>query len=843
MNTAAISTKRVHVSRPLLERLWHDVRWAMRSYLATPGLTLTILVTLALGLGASLASFSLINALLLRPLGGVLRPQELVRVGALDASDDLLRITSLMRDVLRESSAFASVCGLNTPGAVVTTGGAVATESVMRMSGDCAHVLGVRAQLGRLLTTDDDVDRSTVAVITDDFWRRALGGRQDVVGSRLEIDGAPFTVVGVTSPEFRGLSNAFPSALMAPISAFRQKAGTSPYWCDVIARLAPGVSERQARAQVEAMWPRLVQTVASVEASASMRRRVEASRAFVGSVSTGMENVLRPTFRQPLVIAFALSVLMLGVCGANVANLLVARRLARQRELAMRAALGASEADLLQQSIVEVLLPVSVSALLAVPIAQLFTTTLVDLLRTSYAELDLAVTWDRRVAIFLAASIVGSVGLAGALHIATRGRTRPLADVLRAVSRTSTGDGRSRRLLVAAQIALCVALVGNAATFVRTLQHYYAIDPGFAVGAVLAAPLNPLPGRAGQTANAAYYADLLSGIEALPNVRSASFSTWMPLGGPSRTEDVDPIPTVPGATASAVTWTVSDRFFESLGIPLRDGQPFARGTSAAARSADASGAAAPVPGRTAILSESLARRLFPGSSPLGRHIRIGADAETQDLVVRGVAADARLGKPQAQPAPVVYLSYWEDPRAQQSPYLLVRTGDDHPERVASVIAATVRGAGREFTLWTRTISTQWDAALMRERLLAGTSTLFGLIGLVIGAVGIFGILSHYVTCRRAEIGIRIAIGADAVDISRLLFREIAGLLIVGNVAGVVLLQVTSRSFASLLFGVAPGDLWLLALTLAMIAAVASLAVALALRRATSIDPLIALRTN
>jgi putative ABC transport system permease protein len=507
----------------------------------------------------------------------------------------------------------------------------------------------------------------------------------------------------------------------------------------------------------------------------------------------------------------------------------------------MRAALGASAGVLWRQSVVEVLIPVLAGVLLAVPIAHTVTVVLVDVLRTSYLELELSAMWDVRVAVFLAAVVVLITFTTGVMHLLSARRRGSLADALRASARTTTGaSGRMRRVMVVAQIALTVVLVGSAGRFIRTLEHYYAVDPGFEVDSTLASLLLPVPGAT--EADGAYYHDLLSRLEAIPGARSASVASWMPLGASFR-DTVQRIPSAPGENDTpASIWLVSDRFFDSMGIALREGNTFRRAVQrdgfgeATQKQPDREGDI----GRTAILSESLAARLFPGSSAIGGRVRVGADAE-QDAMVIGVAADARLAKPQETQLPVLYLNYWEDP--QGSPFLFVRAADGRPDRLAEAVRSEVRSGGREFPLWMRTMSTHWDVALMQERLLAGTSVAFGMLGLVIAAVGLYGLLNHYVTSRRTEIGIRMALGAGRGNISRLFIREVVVLLALGCVLGGLLLFLTFRIFAALFFGVAPADSVLLTLAFALIGLVAAVSVWAPLRRATSIDPLIALRAE
>ena len=804
-----------------------------------------------LGAAATLATFSLVDALLLRPLGGVANPEELVRLAPSDDQNELMRVTSVMRESIRELPAFAGVCGVNTPGGVVTAGDSVSFEGLLHVSGDCFTVLGTRPMLGRLLTPDDERSRTPAAVITYDFWRREFGGSNDVLGRSIGIEGTPFTIVGVTEPAFRGLSTAFPSSILIPITALG-RASSTLYWSDVVARRAPGVSEEQARAQLESAWPQLKAGAGlTPKTSATTRQRFEGSRAFVAGSSNGIETVLRPKFERPLLLTFGLSVLMLVICCANVANLLAARSLARRSERAMRAALGASSGALLRQYVIEVMIPVVAGVLLSVPLAYALTVLLINVLRTSYLELELSAMWDVRVALFLGAIVLVVTVATCLMHLFSVRRQRSLADALRTTARTTTGRyGQMRRVMVVAQIALCVVLVGSAARFVRTLQNYYQVDPGFAVDSTLAALLLPVPGTP-STADASYYDDLLRRLEAVPGVTSASVANWIPLGA-SVKDKVQRIPaTADEAPTSAAIWSVSDRFFDSMGIDLKAGSQFRRtirpsnpgssgNPSSSGNTAGAPAETEGVGGRTAILSESLAKSLFPNENSIGAKVRVGAEGD-QDATVIGIVADARLAKPQEAPLPVLYLNYWDDP--QGSPFLFVRAANGQPEQLAEMVRKEVRSGGREFPLWMRTMSSQWEVALMQERLLAGTSLAFGALGLLVAAVGLFGLLSYFVTSRKTEIGIRMALGAGRVEISRLFIYETALCLVLGCVVGGILLFLISRVFAGLFFGVAPTDPLLLSVSFGLILIVTVISVWVPLRRAISVDPLKALRTE
>lgn len=826
----------------MISRLLNDIRWAFRSYVRTPALTITLLLTLMLGAAATLATFSLVDALLLRPLGGVVNPEELVRLAPSDDQNELMRVTSVMRESIRELPAFAGVCGVNTPGGVVTAGDSVSFEGLLHVSGDCFTVLGTRPLLGRLLTPDDERSRTPAAVITYDFWRREFGGSNDVLGRSIGIEGTPFTIVGVTEPAFRGLSTAFPSSILIPITTLG-RASSSLYWSDVVARRAPGVSVEQARAQLESAWPQLKAGAGlTAKTSATTRQRFEGSRAFVAGISNGIETVLRPKFERPLLLTFGLSVLMLVICCANVANLLAARSLARRSERAMRAALGASSGALLRQYVIEVMIPVVAGVLLAVPLAYALTVLLINVLRTSYLELELSAMWDVRVGLFLAAIVLVVTIATCLMHLFSVRRQRSLADALRTTARTTTGRyGQMRRVMVVAQIALCVVLVGSAARFVRTLQNYYEVDPGFAVDSTLAALLLPVPGTP-STADASYYDELLRRLEAVPGVTSASVANWIPLGASAK-DKVQRIPaTADEAPTSAAIWSVSDRFFDSMGIQLKAGSLFRRTIrpSSPGNTAGAPADTEGVAGRTAILSETLAKSLFPGENSIGAKVRVGAEGD-QDATVIGIVADARLAKPQESSLPVLYLNYWDDP--QGSPFLFVRAANDQPQQLAEMVRKEVRSGGREFPLWMRTMSSQWEVALMQERLLAGTSLAFGGLGLLVAAVGLFGLLSYFVTSRKTEIGIRMALGAGRVEISRLFIYETAVCLVLGCVVGGILLFVISKVFAGLFFGVAPTDLLLLSVSFGLILIVTVLSVWVPLRRAIAVDPLKALRTE
>jgi putative ABC transport system permease protein len=810
--------------------LARDLRGAIRSQLATPGLTIAIVLTLALGVAASLATFALLNGLLLRVIGGVERPHELVRIAALTEQGDLLRVTSAMGRSLGELPAFAGVCALNTPGGVVAVNDRVTFEGILHFSGDCFNVLGVKPALGRLLTADDDQRRAPVAVVTYRFWEQALGSAPDVVGRTIAIDGAPFTIVGVMDPAFRGLSTAFPSSIAIP--ALTTRPGSDLYWSDIIGRLAPGVPIPQARIQVETAWPELKRiALSTARMTATTRQRLEASRAFVGDMRTGIESVLRPRFEQPLLLTFGLSLLMLAICGANVANLLVARTVARQRDRAMRSALGASPLAVWWQATLEAIIPILAGCALALPAAHFLTIALLDTMRVSYLELDPASPWDMNVVLFVTAAvglILVGVSVAHAAHL--RGQ-ESLVDMLRASTVNTSGRSRRiRRLLVAGQIALTVMLVGGAGGFSRTLAQHYAEDAGFSAS-VLATLLMPVPGGSAPALNGAYYEDLLARIEAIPGVRAASLSTWMPLGAAFK-DTVQEVPASPGSPASAAIWSVGDRFFDAVGIDLVEGHTFRRAHRAAGGQ--------PAAAATAILSKSLAEQMFPGTSAVGRRVRVGAAPQGQDLIVVGVARDARLGRPQDAEHAVLYLNFWDSP--DDSPYLLVRS-HDRPELLSNAVRDALREDGRQFPLWMRTMTTQWEVALMQERLLAGTSIVFAIVALLITAVGLYGLLSHYVSSRRRELGIRMAIGARPGGIARLLMGEVAVLFLAGALAGCLALFAVGQILAGLIVGAARVDPALLATTLSVVLVVAVVSLWFPFRRALSVDPLIALRSE
>jgi putative ABC transport system permease protein len=830
----------------ILDRLAAIARGAMRSHRRAAGLSATIVVTLTLGIGVSLATFSLVSALLLQPIAGVPRPGELVRLSAATREGGAFPLPSLMLDPVRELPAFASVCGVSTPGSVVIAGNNVFYEGRLDFSGDCFGVLGLTPHIGRLLTSSDERTRSRVAVVTYDFWQRALSGTPDALGQTLEIDGERFTVVGVTKPAFRGLMRAFPSSLAIPAESARHK--LSFRWCEqFLARRREGLSFQDARVQVETAWPQLKTSAGLLaESSSSMQKGFATSKPIVAEMSTGIENSMRTPFQPPLLLTFGLSLLMLAICAANAANLLVTRALTRQREFAVRLALGAGRWDRCWQSAAETLTLVLASALFALPLARGIIVGLLDVLRLSYWRLDVHLAWwSPGVAIFLAVIVVLTTIAGSVAQVAVSHSAQPLAELARGATRSGVRHNRPRRLIVTAQIAVTVLLVGSAAIFFRTMKQYYAIDPGFAVDSVLASQLIPLHGDNGDSLfGSAYYEDLLARIEAIPGVRAVSLTTWLPLGGPSRAQEIQTIPPTPGLRGAATVWTVTDRFFESAGIALRDGSTFRRTRSVTPDPTRGGQPNGPVVfAQTAILSESLATRLFPKGGAVGARVRVGVDQETSDVLVVGVVADARLARPQARQAPIVYLNYWENPAAQRSPYLLARAADDRPERLAPSISTAVRVGGREFTLWTRTIATQWNVALMAERLLAGVSGVFGVMAVIIMAAGLFGLLSHYVTTRQVEIGVRLAVGARAQDVVGLLFRELSMLLVAGSVAGVALLLATSRVSAMLLLGVGPLDPSLIGLAVVLVVIVALMALVLPLRRATAIDPLIALRSE
>ena len=805
-----------------MESLLRDLRHAARSLLRSRALTVTAVLTLGLALGANTALFSLVNAILLRPLPGIADPARLVNVHRSAADGTSLHSVSHpdYRDLGERGRRFAELAAFNGRGTSFGTGGAPEVVGTQLVSGNYFAVLGVRPQRGRLIGQADDgaPGASPVAVVSHSLWQRRLGGDPGIVGRTIRLNGFPFTVVGVAPEGFEGHFVGFPFDVFVPLSMAAQAApdedlaARDAQWLELVGRLAPGVSRSQAQAGLVGIMSGLAREHPQTLRGASVDVRA----------MTGVDDSLRRGVVGFLAVLQVAGLLVLLIACVNLAGLLLARAAGRARELAVRVALGAGRGALTRQLMVETLGLFVLGGGVGVALA-FWTADLLHAFQPTAFPVSLRfdLRLDARVLAF-AAVLTALTGVAcGLVPAMQASRVDPLP-ALKDSRLGGTPRLRLRSALVAGQVALTTLLLVGAGLFVRTLQTARTIDPGFQPEGVHTARLDltllaghPLRGRA-------FYDQLVAGLAAEPGVESASLATSIPLRSlapPTADLRADgPVSaSEPGLTAalSAVTPT----YFETLRVPLVTGRAFVSADTPTSR---------PV----AVVNETLARRLWPGRSSVGERLWQGP---VQREVV-GVARDVKVRSLGEDPRPQIYVPLAQvfRPRAR----LLVRGEGD----LAAAVRRQVAALAPDLPVMESTpLREAITFALFPQRMAAAIAGALGALGLVLAATGLYGVVAYSATQRTREMGVRLALGARRADVTALVLGRGLRLTLAGVAAGGALAALLTPAAGGLLHGVSPTDVPTFLAVGALMTAVAALASYLPARRASRVDPLVALR--
>ena len=805
-----------------------DLRYAARTLRRAPGFTAVAVLTLALGIGANTAIFSLIDALLLRSLP-VRDPQQLVQLAMVlrggevwvSFSYPLVRALGDQRDIFSGVCGFSSaVLNVGPPGTVERTSGAWAT-------GACYETLGLGPAAGRLLSQEDDRRGAVpVAVISDAYWRRRFARDRQVIGRTLLIEGVPVPIVGVSPAGFTGptVGEAADVTLALGVlpQLYPERAGNleaSSTWLRVLARPRAGLSLNQTKARLAIVWPQAA-SAAVPESIPVARRRVLTSSIDVLPGATGW-TPLRKQFRQPLLVLMAFVAVVLVIACVNVANLQLARATARHREIAVRLAIGAGRGRLVRQLFTESAVLAALGAALGVALAQLGSRLLVALLsdgRTDAIVLDL--TPNLRLLGFtslVAATTSVLFGMAPAL------RTVPSATALTAGSgRASASTGRLLPVLVTAQVSLSLLLLIGAGLFVRTLQNLRTLDPGFHHEGVLLVDVDGQ--RAGYRGArlVVFNQDLLQRVAGLPGVISSSFSSVTPLSGGAISHTIF-VKGQPAGREEIWFNNIAPRYFETMHTPLVLGREFTERDDAAA------------PG-VVVVNEAFVRRYLRDQDPLG--VQLSISNAPSDYQIVGVVKDAIYETLREPPRPTVYAPYVQR-GAGGVTFEIYAAGS--VAQVASSVRAEVQPRLPGTPVQIRSLTAQVEKSLIQERMMATLASGFGTLALVLAAIGLYGLLAYAVARRTSEIGIRMALGAQRGQVMGLVLRQTCALTGIGIVVGLSGAAVMTRWLASMLFGVAPLDPITFIAASLMFAVVASLASYLPARRAAKVDPLVALR--
>ena len=826
-----------------------DVRLAFRMLRGTPVISAAAILSLALGIGASTAIFSIADSLLLRRLP-VERPEQLALVLS-QAPGSAVRVSAWSNPVweqIRErrhelfDTAFAYSARMARFN-LAPAGQADLVDGIW-VSGDYFSGLGVTAILGRTLTASDDErgggEDGPVAVISYGLWQRRYGSAADVVGRTATIDRVPFTIVGVMSPGFFGAEVGTRFDFAVPLGTEPLMRGRDSYldrpttsWLAIMARLKDGQQPLQAQSALSAFLPHIRAVTMPQGFPPDSQARYLSAPLTVESAAIGTSN-MRTRYRQPLVILLAVVVLVLIIACANIANLQTARAVARRHEFSVRLALGASRWRLTRQLLVESLVLATLGATLGLLLAPWMSGALIWQLTTYANTVFISVPLDGRVIGFAAIATVASAVLFGTLPAWFSFRVQP-AGALRTQGRNATGQSRSgpAALLVTAQLALSLILVITAGLMLRTFAAATNHDLGFDREAVLVTQLDLRNTSIAPGARNSFYASVSEAVAAVPGVARAAVSDITPISGSLVDTYVEVENRPPSTDVQNVAFqnVVTSGWFGTYGTRIVSGRDF-----------DSRDHATGTP--VVMVNETFLRKFMASSSPLGHRIRKGASGRQGPwLEIVGVVADAAYRSVREAAPPTIYLPLAQIKEPPAIMRLNVRAAAGPPARLVSGVAAAVTRIDPNVVTTFSSLSQQVDAALVQERMLAMLSGFFGTLALALAALGLYGMSWHAVTRRRRELSIRLALGATPAQVRRLVLSRAGTLVGVGVAAGVTGSLWTSKFLTALLYGVAPFDSVTVVFAVTILAVVALLATWIPATRASRILPAEVLRES
>ena len=829
-----------------MHALWRDIRHATRGLRKTPGFLTVVILTLGLGIGANTAIFSLMDQVLLRPLP-VHDPSALVLLDGPGAfrgrtMNAMTFSHPMYKDFRDRNEVFTGVLARFPLSTTVVWRGASERANGELVTGNYFDVLGVRPALGRLFNAADDRTPGAhpIAVLSYGYWQRRFGGDPEVLNQTMTVNGHPLTIVGVSARGFTGVQVGQAADVMAPLM---MKAQMTPTWNDldnrqsrwltVMARLKPGVSRTQAEAGMNVIYRQInEQEIKDIPGgSESFRKRFVSKHLDVLPGQKGLSD-LRREFSTPLIVLMSMVGVVLLIACANVANLLLARTTARQKEISLRLALGAGRSRIIRQQLVESGLLAAGGTIVGLLLAWWTGGLLLAALPGDPAARNLSAGPDLRVAGF--ALVVGVLtalvfGIVPAIQATRAGVTSALKEE----SGSVTGGGRQtrlRRLLVVGQVGLSMLLLAGAGLFARSLYNLKALDPGFKVESLLAFSVDPsLSGYEGDRLTD-LYRRLQDELTTVPGVRSVSMSETGALTGNdwSMTIRVDGYQAKEGEDMNPSVDGVGPRYFETMGIPMVGGREFTE--------RDVKGAP-----RVAVINETMAKYFFAGTNPIGRRFGFGGGKPT-DIEIVGVVKDVRSLELRDQAPRFLYIPYAQDESVTQLT-CYVRAASDGDSTAAGIRQAVRRLDGNLPVFDMKTMAVQVDESLFVERMVAVLSVAFGGLATLLAAIGLYGVMSYAVARRTREIGIRMALGAERSRVLWLVLREVAVMAVVGILGGLSAALWLTRQVQSQLFGLSPTDPLTLSVATILLAVVAIGSGYIPARRATAIDPILALRSE
>jgi predicted permease len=829
-----------------LESFLQDTAYGTRAMLRSPGLSIVGLLSLALGIGANTAIFSLLDAVMLRSLP-VKDPTQLVLLGKGNASgitDDFARTALYSNPFYRRMRAENQVFS-DTAAAFSMTNDVHGyvdgkTESepmkVQLVSGDYFSTLGVRSLVGRTLNNADDNSEGdhSVAVISYGWWKRSLASDRNVLNRTLKLGATVYNIVGVAPPEFFGTKVGEAPDMWVPLSMVKAVPPNFGGYNDnfsesllIIGRLKPGVSIKAASANVNVLFRQILTSFAGAQLDQENKQKLDHTQVPLTPMATGLSS-LRRRFSEPLQILMAVVVLVLLIACANIANLLLARSTARARELAVRQALGARRSRIIRQLLTESLLLAVAGGALGIALAAVANRLLLRMVSGGLDPIPLDVSIDTRLLLFAIAVTIITALIFGTVP-AFRATRPQLTDTLKAGRGPLGASTRNplAKALVISQVALSLVLMVGAGLFLRSLVNLNNVDTGFNKENVLRLDIDSSSAgyKAEEPRAAALYHQIEDRIGALPNVRAASFSAFTFHEG-SWTSNI----TLPGKKSddnlNVIHNVVGVGYLDTMQIPLLAGRNFTPSDTITSQ-------------RVAIITEHTARTLFPQVNPIGRHYGVGDDKPENDVLIIGVVRDAKFDDLAEDPVNLDYLPYTQ--RTWGFGDLEVRYTGDFTS-VASAVQQTIRSIDRNLPIThVTTLDEQVGRSITNQRLVAQLSAFFGVLAVFLSCIGIYGVMSYVVTRRTNEIGIRMALGAPRYNMLWRVLREILTLVSIGVIIGVPVTLAVDRLVSNMLFGLHPNDPITLVGATVLLLIIAAIAGYLPARRASLVDPMVALR--
>ncbi|HWC18934.1 MAG TPA: ABC transporter permease [Terriglobales bacterium] len=841
----------------LIEDLISDCRYALRSFRKNPSLAAVIITSLALGIGANTAIFSVINAVSLKMLP-VREPEGLVLLnwsaktwpegflsdlegssrrdaGGGMSSDsfafDIFTEVKKQNEVFEQTFAFAA----NDHHVNVDVNGTAEWATMQAVSGDFFDGLGVSPILGRtILPSDDSPSGSTVAMVSHDFWRKHFGSDTVLSGKTVTVNTTRMTIIGVAPAEFFGVRPGNPTDIYIPLSYYMQEykrlypdselASRDNWWLEIMGRLKPGLSPASATPEIQVIMDRVLRADAKAATNAVIPKIA------LAPAGRGL-NELRERFSTSLLLLMGMVGLVLFIACANVSGLLMARAMARQKEIAVRLSLGASRLRIIRQFLAESVMLSLIGGIAGLMVSDWASSSLVHLLSTRRNPIYLSTGIDLRVMGFTAAVSL----LAGVLFglLPTNAATRmSIAPALKDSATPLCGTGyrfQIGKLLVGAQVALALLLLIASGLLLRTLTRLQRVSLGFDQRALLTFEVNPGLNAYTDEHLIAYYQELQRRLQSLPGVRSATLTQHGPIDS-GYTSNSPQIPgyTAPGQQADVYRHMVGSDYFTTLNVPIVLGRPVTEQDTQ-------------ISPKVLVLNQAAVQKYFHGDNPLGKRLVYGRNGSMGSFEVVGVAKDVKYGKVREDVPPTAYWPYQQSKIISRQMVFLVRT-EGNPSAIANSVRQVCFDLDKDVpVVRMQTEEEVIDGSLFLERTFALLSSAFGALALMLACVGLYGTIGYAVTRRIPEIGIRMALGAERERILRMILAEVSMVVIAGIAVGVPASWATARLLSHHLYQLSPHDPLTTAAAVAAILAVTLLAGYLPARRASKVNPIIALR--